>query len=268
MKRFTSIFTAVAVALTLMMSVMPMTVFAAYKLTKNDGSAIPARIDVGESFNIKVDGAKVYFYSDNKEVATVGKKNGLLTAVGPGSVKIKGVNQSTGKTIATKTINVCLRATSVTPSESEIYLTDIGSTAEISVVLTPSNSTDIIRYVSDNKNVATVNMKTGVVTAEGEGTATITIYSKRTAASSADNEGTLTATVRVTVGKFLSSVSARTDQTIEVKFTQGVSSLTADELILQESSATSWMKIKCVTKLSSDTYLIQVEPKYKMSDKK
>ena len=69
MKRFTSIFTAVAVALTLMMSVMPMTVFAAYKLTKNDGSAIPARIDVGESFNIKVDGAKVYFYSDNKEVA-------------------------------------------------------------------------------------------------------------------------------------------------------------------------------------------------------
>lgn len=80
--------------------------------------------------------------------------------------------------------------------------------------------------------------------------------------------GTLTATVRVTVGKFLSSVSARTDQTIEVKFTQGVSSLTADELILQESSATSWMKIKCVTKLSSDTYLIQVEPKYKMSDKK
>ena len=96
MKRFTSIFTAVAVALTLMMSVMPMTVFAAYKLTKNDGSAIPARIDVGESFNIKVDGAKVYFYSDNKEVATVGKKNGLLTAVGPGSVKINGVNQSTG----------------------------------------------------------------------------------------------------------------------------------------------------------------------------
>ena len=34
MKRFTSIFTAVAVALTLMMSVMPMTVFAAYKLTR------------------------------------------------------------------------------------------------------------------------------------------------------------------------------------------------------------------------------------------
>ena len=136
------------------------------------------------------------------------------------------------------------------------------------MALTPSNSTDIIRYVSDNKDIATVNMKTGVVTAVGEGTATITIYSKRTAASSADDEGTLNATVRVTVGKFLSSVSARTDQTIEVKFTQGVSSLTADELILQESSATSWMKIKSVTKLSSDTYLIQVDPDYKMSDKK
>ena len=117
MKRFTSIFTAVAVVLTLMMSVMPMTVFAAYKLTQNDGSAIPAIIDVGESFKIKVDGAEVYFYSDNKEVATIGKRNGVLTAVGPGSVKIKGVNQSTGKTIATKTIDVCLRATSVTPSE-------------------------------------------------------------------------------------------------------------------------------------------------------
>ena len=268
MKRFISIFTAVAVALTLMMSVMPMTVFAAYKLTKTDGSAIPAIIDVGESFKIKVDGAEVYFYSDNKDVATVGKRNGVLTAVGPGSVQIRGVNQSTGKTIATDTIKVCLRATSVTPSESEIYLTDIGSTAEISVALTPSNSTDIIRYVSDNKDVATVNMKTGVVTAVGEGTATITIYSKRTAASSADDEGTLTATVSVTVGKFLSSVSARTDQTIEVKFTQEVSSLTADELILQESSATSWMKIKSVTKLSSDTYLIQVDPNYKMSDKK
>lgn len=268
MKRFISIFTAVAVALTLMMSVMPMTVFAAYKLTKTDGSVIPSIIDVGESFKIKVDGAEVYFYSDNKDVATVGKRNGVLTAVGPGSVQIRGVNQSTGKTIATDTIKVCLRATSVTPSESEIYLTDIGSTAEISVALTPSNSTDIIRYFSDNKDVATVNMKTGVVTAVGEGTATITIYSIRTAASSADDEGTLTATVRVTVGKFLSSVSARTDQTIEVKFTQEVSSLTADELILQESSATSWMKIKSVTKLSSDTYLIQVDPDYKMSDKK
>ena len=100
MKRFTSIFTAVAVALTLMMSVMPMTVFAAYKLTKNDGSAIPARIDVGESFNIKVDGAKVYFYSDNKEVATVGKKNGLLTAVGPGSVTLVARRQTSIVSVA------------------------------------------------------------------------------------------------------------------------------------------------------------------------
>lgn len=268
MKRITSVFTAFAVVLTLMMYVMPMTVFAAYKLTMEDGTAVPAMIDVGDSFKIKVDGANVYFYSDDKNVVTVGKTSGKLTAVGPGEASIRGVNQSTGKTIATKTIKVCLRATSVTPSESEIYLTDIGSTAEISVALTPSNSTDIIRYFSDNKDVATVNMKTGVVTAVGEGTATITIYSKRNAASSADDEGTLTATVRVTVGKFLSSVSARTDQTIEVKFTQEVNSLTADELILQESSATSWMKIKSVTKLSSDTYLIQVDPDYKMSDKK
>ena len=268
MKRITSVFTAFAVVLTLMMYVMPMTAFAAYKLTMEDGTAVPAMIDVGDSFKIKVDGANVYFYSDDKNVVTVGKTSGKLTAVGPGEASIRGVNQSTGKTIATNTIKVCLRATSVTPSESEIYLTDIGSTAEISVALTPSNSTDIIRYFSDNKDVATVNMKTGVVTAVGEGTATITIYSKRNAASSADDEGTLTATVRVTVGKFLSSVSARTDQTIEVKFTQEVNSLTADELILQESSATSWMKIKSVTKLSSDTYLIQVDPDYKMSDKK
>ncbi|MFR0870308.1 MAG: hypothetical protein ACLSG5_02460 [Oscillospiraceae bacterium] len=112
MKRFTSIFTAVAVALTLMMSVMPMTVFAAYKLTKNDGSAIPARIDVGESFNIKVDGAKVYFYSDNKEWRQ-SAKNGLLTAVGPGSVKIKGVNQSTEILLPQKPLTfVCVRQAS------------------------------------------------------------------------------------------------------------------------------------------------------------
>ena len=268
MKRITSVFTAFAVVLTLMMYVMPMTAFAAYKLTMEDGTAVPAMIDVGDSFKIKVDGANVYFYSDDKNVVTVGKTSGKLTAVGPGEASIRGVNQSTRKTIATKTIKVCLRATSVTPSESEIYLTDIGSTAEISVALTPSNSTDIIRYFSDNKDVATVTQKTGVVTAEGEGTATITIYSKRTAASEADDEGNATASVKVTVGKFLSSVSARTDQTIEVKFTQEVNSLTADELILQESSATSWMKIKSLTKLSSDTYLIQVDPDYKMSDKK
>lgn len=78
MKRFTSIFTAVAVALTLMMSVMPMTVFAAYKLTKNDGSAIPARIDVGESFNIKVDGAKVYFIRIIKKWRQSAKKTACL----------------------------------------------------------------------------------------------------------------------------------------------------------------------------------------------
>ena len=78
MKRFTSIFTAVAVALTLMMSVMPMTVFAAYKLTKNDGSAIPARIDVGESFNIKVDGAKVIFIRIIKKWRQSAKKTACL----------------------------------------------------------------------------------------------------------------------------------------------------------------------------------------------
>ncbi|MBP0984843.1 MAG: Ig-like domain-containing protein [Oscillospiraceae bacterium] len=268
MKRITSVFTAFAVVLTLMIYVMPMTAFAAYKLTMEDGTAVPAMIDVGDSFKIKVEGANVYFYSDDKNVVTVGKTSGKLTAVGPGEASIRGVNQSTGKTIATKTIDVCLRATSITPSESEIYLTDIGNTAELSVTMTPSNSTDIIRYFSDNKDVATVTQKTGVVTAEGEGTATITIYSKRTAASEADDEGNATASVKVTVGKFLSSVSARTDQTIEVKFTQEVNSLTADDLILQEASETTWMKIKSVTKLSSDTYLIQLDPEYKMSDKK
>ena len=78
MKRFTSIFTAVAVALTLMMSVMPMTVFAAYKLTKNDGSAIPARIDVGESFNIRLTVRKFIFIRIIKKWRQSAKKTACL----------------------------------------------------------------------------------------------------------------------------------------------------------------------------------------------
>lgn len=63
--------------------------------------------------------------------------------------------------------------TDVEVTPSTISFNAIGATETLTVVLTPSDTTDEVSYASSNENVATV--ANGVVTCVGIGTATITV---------------------------------------------------------------------------------------------
>jgi len=67
-----------------------------------------------------------------------------------------------------------LDCTAVFVQENAIVLSSNGSTYELQVDLEPSNTTDILTFTSSDSAVASVS-ETGVITAEGEGTAVITV---------------------------------------------------------------------------------------------
>ena len=110
--------------------------FAA-SITLESGAAAPITIYAGETYDLKVEGVKVKFYSDDKSVATIGLITGELKAVAPGTVKITAKSINTGKPVATRTFTVLQRAESITADVSELYLNG-GETARIKATKTPS----------------------------------------------------------------------------------------------------------------------------------
>lgn len=68
--------------------------------------------------------------------------------------------------------------TGLTVSPKDVTL-NVGSSKQLSVTVTPGNASDRVNWTSSNENVAVVS-STGVVTAKGVGTATITATSKVT----------------------------------------------------------------------------------------
>ncbi len=135
--------------------------------------------------------AGVTWGSSNPEVATV-DESGNVTAVAPGSVII------TATTRGSNLQAIC----AVTVKDNEIHPTHIalnktestigvGSTDELSVTFTPSNTTLTgITWDSSDPTVATVD-EDGNITGVAAGTTTITATS--------DDDNTLTATCEVTV---------------------------------------------------------------------
>lgn len=62
-------------------------------------------------------------------------------------------------------------AVSVNPTQTGVY---VGETTKIGYTITPSNSTDSVKYVSSNTKIATVNQH-GIVTGVAKGSVTITV---------------------------------------------------------------------------------------------
>lgn len=83
---------------------------------------------------------------------------------------IKNANFSTNKLDTVVFSNV--PCTAISLSDSSASMTSIGETKTLTATLTPSDTTDILRWSSSNDSVATVS--DGVVTAVGVGSATIT----------------------------------------------------------------------------------------------
>ena len=135
----------------------------------------------------------VKWTSSNTKVATV-SSSGKVTAVANGNTIITATaaDGSGKKDICAVTVNIPKQATptptpnvvkvsSVSLNQSSLSLTKKGQTARLSATVSPSNATNkSINWSSSNNNVATVS--NGVVTAVGNGSATIT-------ATAADGSG-------------------------------------------------------------------------------
>ena len=117
---------------------------------------------------------RVKWSSSNSSIAVVSSK-GKVTGVAEGTAKIS-VKTTDGSNIkATCVVKVEKRVpvTSMTVSASDIVMVK-GTSQNASVVISPSDTTDRIRYASDNRSVATVTSK-GRIKAIRPGTATIIV---------------------------------------------------------------------------------------------
>ena len=189
---------AVFVLLSFVKASDPVLSQAASKITLKSGAAAPATVYAGHSYNLKVAGVKVKFTTSNKKVATIGATTGKMKVVAPGSVKITAKNAKSGKVVASKTFHVLQRSKSVNV-DSTLYLSKVGDTATIRPTLTPATSTDVIRFTTSDKEIATVGATSGKVTAKKIGKTTINVYAKATKATANSNKNNKVATVTVYV---------------------------------------------------------------------
>jgi uncharacterized protein YjdB len=122
----------------------------------------------------------VTWTSDNPDVAYV-NSNGKVLALKEGDATITAVTgdyKINGKKSAVCKISVyaAIPATSILTGQKDMTMIK-GAKETISATITPTDTTDTLKFISDNPRVASVNKKTGVVSAVSTGTATITITS-------------------------------------------------------------------------------------------
>ena len=133
--------------LAVMLMQIPASALAAAKIVLKSGAAAPSSVYARHSYSLKVTGSntRVKWYSSNKNAATIGKTTGKMKPVAPGTVKITAKSTETGKAIAIKTFKVLQRAESISVTPNELAL-KVGETANLTAALTPSTSTDAIRF--------------------------------------------------------------------------------------------------------------------------
>ena len=218
MKKIIKKLTAVLLMAALVFSVtgVPDTAFAANsKITLKSGEAAPSIIYVGHSYSLKVPGANVKFYTTDKKVATIGVTTGKLKPTAPGTVTIKAKSKKTGKEVARKTFTVRQRCTSVTASD--IYLNP-GDSAYVKAKLTPSTSTDEIRFYSNDKEIVTIGATSGKARAYKKGETTVSVIAKASKSTSNSNKANKATNINVYVGAYIDSAQQLETTRIKVDF--------------------------------------------------
>ncbi len=143
---------------------------AGFKLNREDFTmfAKGEQWDVYDGSSVGRDNIK--WTSNDENVCTV--ERGIVTAVGPGDTTIVAEYEGQKQTCIVRVrITAC---TDITLPEVEIKLEAKGNSYTLKPVLTPSDTSDTVTYKSSDEKVAVVS-DTGVVTAVGNGTATITV---------------------------------------------------------------------------------------------
>jgi uncharacterized repeat protein (TIGR02543 family) len=142
----------------------------------------------------------VTWSSDNPSVVTVDSVTGLVTAVSAGTAIITATTVDGSNKTANCAITVTneeIAVTGVSINKTSISLA-IGKTETLIPTVTPTNATNKnVTWSSDKTSVATVGVETGIVTAIGAGTATITVTTA---------DGSYKATCTVTVNTAVISI--------------------------------------------------------------
>lgn len=218
MKKIMKKLTAVLLMAALVFSVIgvPDTAFAASsKITLKSGEAAPSIIYAGHSYSLKVPGANVKFYTTDKKVATIGVTTGKLKPTAPGAVTIKAKSKKTGKEVARKTFTVRQRCTSV--KASDIYLNP-GDSAYVKAKLTPSTSTDVIRFYSNDKEIVTIGATSGKARAYKKGETTVSVIAKASNSTSSSNKANKATNINVYVGAYIDSAQQLETTRIKLGF--------------------------------------------------
>ena len=218
MKKIMKKLTAVLLMAALVFSVIgvPDTAFAASsKITLKSGEAAPSIIYAGHSYSLKVPGANVKFYTTDKKVATIGLTTGKLKPTAPGAVTIKAKSKKTGKEVARKTFTVRQRCTSV--KASDIYLNP-GDSAYVKAKLTPSTSTDVIRFYSNDKEIVTIGATSGKARAYKKGETTVSVIAKASKSTSNSNKANKATNINVYVGAYIDSAQQLETTRIKLGF--------------------------------------------------
>ena len=224
MKKIMKKLTAVLLMAALVFSVtgVPDTAFAASsKIMLKSGEAAPSIIYAGHSYSLKVPGANVKFYTTDKKVATIGVTTGKLKPTAPGAVTIKAKSKKTGKEVARKTFTVRQRCTSV--KASDIYLNP-GDYTYVKATLTPSTSTDEIRFLSNDKEIVTIGATSGKARAYQKGETTISVIAKASKSTSNSNKANKTTNINIYVGAYIDSAQQLETTRIKVDFKTDVTS--------------------------------------------
>ncbi len=176
-------FTAMAVAgpvATLVIGPASLTLGARGSTHQLSGTALDA-------YGNPVAGAPISWSSSDTRVATV-STSGLVTAVGNGTVTITA---TAGSVVGSASLTVSQVVAAVAVSPATVTLGALGATEQLTATVRDANGNPIagasVTWVSSNSQVATVSTS-GLVTAVGNGTATITA-----------TVGGLSGTARVTV---------------------------------------------------------------------
>lgn len=151
------------------------------------------------------DGYSVEFTSTHPEVATVGRRKGLVTAVGVGKTSIRAAftNDETGETIV-KTCRVTVKRNAVDAgisdySAAKVLELKVGEEFQTRTWRADSDGnvfwsgrdkiTDAVRFISSDPNVFTVGKTKGKVTAVGAGEAILTVWAVQTEGATYGEDG-------------------------------------------------------------------------------
>ena len=117
---------------------------------------------------------EVSWTSSDDTIALV-DEDGMITAIAPGTVSITAQAQDNSgkKAVCFVTVSNRIPSTGITLGNKSLVMV-AGEVKLVEVVMNPTNSTDSLSWSTDNSAVASVDRKTGKITAKSVGTANIT----------------------------------------------------------------------------------------------